>query len=264
MPKVTVYIIGYLNIQVELIYNMDSEQAAMVEANQLTDEQYQLFLENIEQIPTPRAPINGHTARLVFEFMEDTGCRITETLHVRKKDLNFKIGILTVIYPKSEKQCKCSVWKYRDEYTRVRVLEKADPLCEFCHGKGKWKKPQRTTFTVRIRGKMEEYCKTLNEDDILFPVTRKTMWVWGKKAGINAKLNIFQQKEVRLIEGIFLHLFRALCSKRMIRDAKYDDYKDQMVATKLRHSFAKVTDRYTKIDINYLINWENKTYGSKK
>ena len=78
-----------------------------------------------------------------------------------------------------------------------------------------------------------KYCETLPDDEsLLFPVTRKTMWVWGKKAGVNAGLNIFQQKEERLIEGIFLHLFRALCSKRMIKDGKYDDYKDQMIATK--------------------------------
>lgn len=235
---------------------------AMVEANQLTNNQYQSFLDNVEKIPSPRAPINGEIARLAFEFMEDTGLRITETLHVRKKDLNFKIRILTVTYPKSEKQCKCSKWKYKDEYTRSRILESSDMTCMLCHGKGKWKKPQRTTFTPRIQERLMAYCDTLKDDDLLFPVTRKTMWVWGKLAGIKAELNIFQQKEVRLIEGIFLHLFRALCSKRMIRDAKYDDYKDQMVATKLRHSFKQVTDRYTQIDINYLISWENKAYGN--
>jgi MFS superfamily sulfate permease-like transporter len=113
-----------------------------------------------------------------------------------------------------------------------------------------------------LTDRLLKYCETLPDDEsLLFPVTRKTMWVWGKKAGVNAGLNIFQQKEERLIEGIFLHLFRALCSKRMIKDGKYDDYKDQMIATKLRHSFKEVTDRYTKIDINYLIGWENKTYS---
>lgn len=238
------------------------ESMAMVEANQLTTEQYDLFLDELEKIPSTRAPINGKIARLAFEFMEDTGLRITETLHVRKNDLNFRTGILTVTHPKSEKQCKCSKWRYKDEYSRSRVLESADIKCPMCHGKGKWKKPQRTTFTPRIVSRLAEYCDNLKDDSaVLFPVTRKTMWVWGKKAGRNAELNIFQQKEERLIEGIFLHLFRALCSKRMIKDAKFDDYKDQMVATKLRHTFASVTDRYTKIDINYLIGWETKTYS---
>jgi integrase len=241
---------------------MDEESRALIEANQLTDKQYNDFLLELIKIPTSRAPIDGKIAVLAFEFMEDTGCRITETLHIRKQDLNFKNRILTVIHPKSEKQCKCSKWKYKDEYTRNRILESSNPNCPKCKGKGKWKKPQRTTFTPRLTDRLLKYCETLPDDEsLLFPVTRKTMWVWGKKAGINAGLNIFQQKEERLIEGIFLHLFRALCSKRMIKDGKYDDYKDQMIATKLRHSFKEVTDRYTKIDINYLIGWENKTYS---
>jgi len=231
-----------------------------VESNQLTDKQYDDFLNELTKVPTSRAPINGKIAVLAFEFMEDTGCRITETLHVRKQDLNFKTRILTVTYPKSEKQCKCSKWKYKDEYTRSRILVSADKNCNKCNGKGKWKKPQFTTFTPRLSQRLFEYCNTLEEDTLLFPVSRKTMWKWGKKAGMKANLNIFQQKEERLIEGIFLHLFRALCSKRMIKDGKYDDYKDQMIATKLRHSFKAVTDRYTKIDINYLIGWETKTY----
>jgi integrase len=241
---------------------MDEESRALIEANQLTDKQYNDFLLELIKIPTSRAPIDGKIAVLAFEFMEDTGCRITETLHIRKQDLNFKNRILTVIHPKSEKQCKCSKWKYKDEYTRNRILESSNPNCPKCKGKGKWKKPQRTTFTPRLTDRLLKYCETLPDDEsLLFPVTRKTMWVWGKKAGVNAGLNIFQQKEERLIEGIFLHLFRALCSKRMIKDGKYDDYKDQMIATKLRHSFKEVTDRYTKIDINYLIGWENKTYS---
>lgn len=239
---------------------MDIETQAINEANELTQLQYDSFLNELELIPTNKAPIDGPSARLLFEFMEDTGLRITETLHVRKCDLDFRNRILTVIYPKSEKQCKCSKWKYKDEYTRSRVLVSADDSCNNCHGKGKWKKPQRTTFTPRLFDKLLAYVEPLKEDEILWPISRKSIWKWGKKAGVNANINIFQQKEERLIEGIFLHLFRALCSKRMIRDAKLDNYKDQLVAVKLRHSFNTVTDRYTRIDINYLIGWENKAY----
>ncbi len=238
---------------------MSTEQF-LIESNELSPDEYDEFLDELENIPSPRAPIDGEGARLCFEFMEDTGCRITETLHVRKRDIDFRTHIITVTHPKSEKQCKCSKWKYKDEYTRSRVLVSANKKCPMCKGKGKWKKPQRTTFTPRLYAKLDNYTYDLNDNDLLFPVSRKTMWKWGKQAGDNIGLSIFQQKEERLIHGIFLHLFRAMCSKRMIRDAKNDDYKDQLVAVKLRHSFNTVTDRYTKIDINYLYNWEEKTY----
>jgi hypothetical protein len=144
--------------------------------------------------------------------------------------------------------------------TRQRVLVHADKKCPKCHGKGKWKKPQFTTFTPRMLYRLFEYCQFKQDEELLFPTTRQSFWNWGKAAGREAKINIFQQKEERKIEGIFLHLFRALCSKRMVKDAKDDNYKDQLVALKLRHSHQSVTDRYTKVDINYLIGWERKTY----
>jgi len=231
-----------------------------VEATSLTKEQYQGFLQELEKIPTPKAPISGQAARLCIEFMEDTGCRVNETIHVRKKDIDWDTRILTVTQPKSEKECKCSRWMYRDQYTRIRVLEASDPNCVICHGKGKWKKPQKTTITPRLIPKLLEYCGKMNEDGLLFPVSRQRLFKWSKKAGENAGLRIFQDKEEKTIKGVFLHLFRALCSKRMKVDAQNDPHVDELIAKKLRHAVTFVTQRYTKIDLNYLLNWEAKTY----
>jgi integrase len=239
---------------------LDLDDLALIEANQLTDKQYDDFLNEVEKIPSVRSPIDGKSVRLAFEFMEDVGTRITETLHIRKNDLDFGTGIVIITHPKTEKQCKCSIWRYKDIYTRKRILEKSDASCKVCHGKGKWKKPQRTTFTPRLVNKLHTYCEALDDNGLLWPTTRQSFWTWGKKAGRIANINIFQQKDERKIEGIFLHLFRALCSKRTTRDAKEDPYSDQLVQAKLRHSIT-VTDRYTKVDINYLINWERKKYG---
>ena len=244
---------------------MDYEEEAAKEANILTDEQYQKFLDEIEKIPSQRAPINGAIAQLLFDFMEDTGLRIKETTHVRKKDLDFRTRIITVIYPKAEKQCKCSTWRYRDLHSRQRILEKVDPGCKLCGGKGRWKKPQRTSFTPRIVHRLLAYCDTLkNDDDLLFPIHRYTVWRWAKEAGKNAGINIFQQKDEKIIFGVFPHLFRALCSKRMIRDAKDHPFRDELLVCKRRDSIRAgfVADRYTKIDIMYLLAWEDKTYGS--
>lgn len=250
-----------MSTDTQLPWLEDDEKQAFVEANALTEEQYKSFLVEIESIqPNNQCSIDGKTKRLAFEFMEDTGLRITEMLHVRKKDIDFKTGILVVIHPKSEKQCKCSVWRYKDLYSRTKILESSDTNCKDCHGKGKWKKPQRTSFTPRIIYRLYEHCQRLSDDQLLFEASRMSWWRWGKRAGKKAGINIYQQKETVKIEGIFLHLFRALCSKRMVRDAMNDPYKDQMIATKLRHSFQAVTDRYTTIDINYLLGWEKRTY----
>jgi len=74
--------------------------------------------------------------------MEDTGLRITETLNVVKKDIDFRTNILTVTHPKTEKRCKCSRWKNKNEYSKSQILDYANPNCEVCNGKGKWKKPK--------------------------------------------------------------------------------------------------------------------------
>lgn len=231
------------------------------EATQLTDTEFNNFLNEIEKIPSPKAPINGKVARLCFEFMEDTGCRINETIHVRKKDIDFHTRILTVTMPKSEKRCKCSKWRYKDQYSRQKILDYADPSCDKCHGKGKWKQPQTTTITARLLGDLSEYCNQLEENQLLFPAPRQRLYKWGKMAGKKAGINIFQQQTEKKIEGIFLHLFRALCSLRMLREATDYPYKDQLIARKLRHSFRFVTDRYTKIDIHELLKWERSVYG---
>ena len=67
-----------------------------VEAVQLTPEQFSDLLVELEKIPTNRAPISGEIAVLCFRFMEDTGCRVTETINVKKEDINFRTKILTV------------------------------------------------------------------------------------------------------------------------------------------------------------------------
>ena len=240
---------------------MDYENEALVQANDLTEKQYQDFLSEVQKIPSYRSMISGKVARLCYEFMEDTGCRVTETIHVKKRDIDFRTRILTVTYPKTETKCSCSIWKNRDEYSRVRILESAKIDCNNCHGKGKWKKAQYTTITPRIVPKLLEYSNTLKNDELLFPISRQSLWVWADKAGQNAGINIFQKKEERLIIGMFVHFFRALCSKRVKSDAKDDRFRDELVACKLRHAYQVMADRYTKIDINYLLSWETKTYS---
>jgi len=229
-----------------------------VESVQITDDQFNNLLFELEKIPSSRAPINGVIASLCFRFMEDTGCRVTETIHVKKQDINFNNFILTVTNPKTEKKCKCSKWGWTE--TRIRKLISVDKNCKVCNGKGRWKKPQRTTFTNRIKQDLLKYCNSLDDEEYLFPISRQSLWKWGKMAGIHAKIDIFQQKEEKLIEGIFLHLFRSRCAFRILKDAKSDNYKRELVICKLRHSSPTVTDLYTRIDINYLLSWEKNTY----
>ena len=230
----------------------------MIEAVQITDVQFEDLLFQLKEIPSNRSPIPGDIAVLCFKFMDDTGCRVTETTYVKKRDINFKNFILTVTHPKTEEKCKCSKWGWTEHHTRKLI--KADKKCPKCNGKGKWKKPQRTSFTNRIKKDLFQYCEKIEDDDYLFPISRQSLWKWGKQAGVNANIEIFQQKKERLIEGIFLHLFRSRCAFRILRDGIDDPYRREMVLYKLRHAPPTTTDIYSIIDINYLLGWERKTY----
>jgi integrase len=243
--------------------SMSYDEQALRQANDLTPEEYNRFLIEVEKIPSSRSRISGQEARLCYEFMEDTGCRVTETIHIKKKDIDFSTRILTVTHPKIESKCKCSIWRNRDAYSRIRVLESADSNCKYCHGKGTWKKAQYTTITPRIVPKLWSYCETLSDNELLFPVTRQSLWNWAKEGGDRAEIKIFQKKHERVIKGMFVHFFRALCTKRVKIDAKDDKYRDELVQCKRRDSYDIVADRYTEIDINYLLSWEEKTYGVK-
>lgn len=244
---------------------MSLDNSNLVESTFLTEKQYAKFIQEVEYVPSLRAPISGAACKLLFEFMEDTGCRITEALHMEKKDINIKTGIVTVTNPKTETRCKCSKWEYADLRSRKMKLIEVNKNCKVCFGKGKWKKPQRTTITPRIKDKLEKFMERLKPNDKLWPVSRVSVWKWGKMAGINAGIDIFQQKNEKLIEGIFLHLFRSMCSIRMTRDLMNNPYKDDLITCKLRHSINNyaMKDRYTKVDINLLIAWERKFYSNQ-
>ncbi len=90
-------------------------------------------------------------------------------------------------------------------------------------------------------------------DEILFHTSRSTVWYYAKNAGILAGLNIFEEQENKQIHGIWTHLFRKSCAKRMLYDG---DSPKPLVQKKLRHSFREAIDTYIRADINTLLAWE--------
>jgi integrase len=82
------------------------------------------------------------------------------------------------------------------------------------------------------------------------------MWKYYRNAGRLAGLNIFESQDQRNISNVWTHLLRKSCAKRM------EDLgaKESLIARKLRHSSGSVTQRYTKVDINALLDWEEKHF----
>jgi len=91
----------------------------------------------------------------------------------------------------------------------------------------------------------------VNREIKLFPFNRQLMWAYVKKACKMAGLDLYEQQDVRAIEGAWTHLIRKSRAKLMIELGA----AEVMVKVKLRHTFT-TTERYTKPDINALIKWE--------
>lgn len=237
------------------------ENEPSINAVSILPGQLEIFYQEVENRPSAKAPIDGKAARLAYEFMEDTGLRVTELIHVRVKDISIKTRILTVIMPKVSTKCKCSKWKNKNEYGNAKVLAYADPLCPECHGKGRWKKPQRTTITPRIWKRVTDYISGKGQDERLFPVSRNTMYEWARDSGNKAGLNVSVVKKNKQIDNMYNHFFRALCTIRMKRDAKGNEFMNELIMCKRRDTYDTHVDRYTEIDINYLLSWEEKIYS---
>ena len=242
---------------------MMQDERVPINAINISKEQLESFYQEVANRPSYKSRISGYGTALAFQFMEDTGLRVSETIHVRKKDIDFDTRLLIVTRPKVSKHCKCSTWKNKNEYSSSKTLEYADPACSDCHGKGRWKKPQKTTITPRIKNKLMVYCEDFKEDDIIFPISRVSLWKWARDAGDRIGLKVFVSKDEVDIHNMFNHLFRSLCTIRMKRDAATEEFKEELIMAKRRDSYETHVDRYTKIDINYLLDWEKKTYPYK-
>jgi len=89
-------------------------------------------------------------------------------------------------------------------------------------------------------------------NNLIFPhLTRQLLWSYVKKACKMAKLELGEQQDERYIDGAWTHLIRKSRAKYMIELGA----AEVLVKVKLRHKFT-TTERYTRPDINALIEWE--------
>jgi integrase len=157
---------------------------------------------------------------MLFRLMYGCGLRVSEALNLEKHDIDLSHKII----------------KIRDVKT----------------GKGK---TQKTTILPSNIPRLRKffYKSDFKYNEKLFPITRATVWHYAKNAGFLAGLNIAEEQENRQITGVWTHLFRKSCAKRMLYDG---NASRPLVQRKLRHSFREAVDTYLQADINTLLVWE--------
>jgi integrase len=204
-----------MNSEQELAYLEDS-------TNYMNQQMYQDFkwgLYHLEPFTseTGRPPMNAFDYVMMSETQFGLGERITETLNHIPEDFDLDHRI-------------AKIWNAKT-------------------GKGKY---QKTTIPPYLIETLRNYLKRFSPSDQIWPINRQNAWRYYKDAGRLAGLNVFEENELHDVEGVFTHLFRKSCSKRMALLGASRELR----MLKLRHSNKDAHDAYDKVDINALLKWE--------
>ncbi len=192
----------------------------MVDAIPLVTEYNKSQVINDKRVPNARLL----QAALYVQYCH--ALRVSEVLTLESRHFNFERNILTL------------------EKTKTG-FKKKDGL--------KVRKKQYTSIPPDLPKWVGDWIKQFGEG-LLFPFTRQLIWSYVKKAAKLADLDLAEQQDERLIEGAWTHLIRKSRAKLMIDLGA----REVLVKVKLRHAFT-TTERYTKPDINALIDWERET-----
>lgn len=204
-----------MNSEQELAYLEDS-------TNHMTDQmfkEYKWGLQHLEPFTseTGRPPMTSFDYVMLSETQLGLGERITETLNHIKEDFDLNNRIAKIWNPKTKK--------------------------------GGY---QKTTIPPYLVPMLETYLKRFSNSDQIWPINRQNAWRYAKDAGRLAGLSIFEEHENHDIEGVWTHMFRKACSKRM----QALGASRELRMLKLRHSMKDAHDAYDKVDLNALRKWE--------
>jgi len=166
---------------------------------------------------TGRPPMNAFDYVMMSETQFALGERITETLNHIPEDFDLDHRI-------------AKIWNAKT-------------------GKGKY---QKTTIPPYLIPTLRNYLKRFSPSDQIWPINRQNAWRYYKDAGRMGGLSIFEEHENHDIEGVWTHMFRKACSKRMQELGASRELR----MLKLRHSMKDAHDAYDKKDINALLKWE--------
>jgi len=157
-----------------------------------------------------------------FKFQYESGLRITEALQLTKQDIDLNHKIVTI-------------------------------------RKAKTGTNQKTTILPYAVSSLDHFLDKFSNTERIFPTDRSTMWRFGKDAGKLAGLGISEIQQKQTIDGIWTHLLRKSCSKRMQQLGASRELR----MVKLRHSNRDAHDTYDRPDLNTLLEWEAQHFPTK-
>lgn len=112
---------------------------------------------------------------------------------------------------------------------------------------------QTTTILPYDVKPLEKFLSKYKENEKIWTVSRSTPWKYYKNASILGGLKICGIKDVKIIDNAWTHLLRSSCARM------YEDLgaKESLIARKMRHSPRSVTQVYTKVDLQTVLDFED-------
>ena len=222
------------------------------ETNYLTPSEFYTkflhFLPRIEPFHSENKRKNMSAQDWIYlaKIMYGCGLRVSEALKLVKSDFDLEKKLIYI----------------RDAKTGKKIIPKTHVAKAKTLPAEYKKEPQKTTLLPYDIPWIKKFLETKKDGERLFPVTRQLVWNYFKQAGNMANLSISEEQDNRSIEGVWTHLFRKSCAKRM----RELGAEIELVAVKLRHKLGKgrgslVTFTYTKKDINALLFFEAKHFA---
>lgn len=173
---------------------------------------------------TGKPPMSANQFYYGSRIQLGCGLRVSEMLNLIKTDFDLEKRILTIRNPKTKKG--------GIQYTTIMPYD--------------------------IK-KLDRFLTKFSDTELLFPTTRSTMWKYYKNTTKIAGMNIFTVKEEQIIDGGWTHMMRESCSK-MYEEA---DAKLSLISRKLRHKPASMTERYTKVDLNAVLEFDEQHFNEE-
>ena len=185
-----------------------------------------------------KPPVDANTFVNAMRIQYGCGLRVSEGLNLIKSDFDLNHRMLTIRMPKTGRKRK-----FRSDGTIIESMI-----------------AQKTTILPYDIPVIEKHLAGLSKNDIVFPINRHFVWEYAKDAGRLAGLNISEIQKTKVIDGVWTHLMRKSCSKRMAELGASRELRMK----KLRHAFRDAHDAYDTIDYNALLEWEDKQFGSRQ
>lgn len=163
-------------------------------------------------------PMSANQFYFLARIQYGSALRITEGLNLTPNDFDLEHRILTTVDPKSNKGGV-----------------------------------QKTTILPYDVKPIDRFISKFSQHERIAPITRSTAWRYYKNASKLAGLKLFEAKDEVEIVDAWTHLLRSSCAKMYISLGA----SESLVSRKLRHHPANVTQRYTKVDLQSVLDFED-------